>query len=46
MRLSPCRILIGALYKGSTKVEIRLFNNCLNDEYSDCKIIAIFIVGS
>jgi hypothetical protein len=27
--------LIGALYKGSTKVEIRLFNNCLNDEYSD-----------
>jgi hypothetical protein len=37
--LQQPRILIGALYKGSTKVEIRLFNNCLNDEYSDCKII-------
>ena len=36
MSLPPvCRILVGALYKGSTKVEIRLFNNCLQDDFSD-----------
>ena len=29
------RIVIGALYKGSTKVEVRLFNNCFHDDYSD-----------
>ena len=29
------RILVGALYKGSTKVELHLFNNCLQDNLSD-----------
>jgi len=36
MSLPPVyRMLVGALYKGSTKVEIRLFNNCLQDDFSD-----------
>ena len=29
------RVLVGALYKGSTRVETHLFNNCLCDDFTD-----------
>jgi hypothetical protein len=32
------RILIGALYKGTTRVETHLFNNCLNDAFSETPV--------
>lgn len=33
-----CRVLIAAVNKATTNLELHFFNNCFNDDYTDCKL--------